>query len=158
MRLVILSCMAAAFMTSGCATKRYPMATMATPVEMGLLNCRELAIELARVDAVDMQIRDTANLDWRSVAAFLNDFGIGNVMSRSDADRAVAQRRAAVTTQQAQQGCTGGGYVAQNDWSPSVQQNPQPQAGYAPTGSQYAPVAVPRTASSPVPTSRRSNW
>lgn len=92
---------------SGCATKRYPIATQLSGVEVELMNCRELAIELARTEETQRQILETAETDWRSVAGFLGDYGIGNSMAKSEAEKALADRRSSISTAQARKGCLG---------------------------------------------------
>ena len=89
----------------GCATKRYPIATTFSPAESAAMDCDDLILELIRAEQVQAQIADTADLDWRSAAGFLGDFGIGNAMARSDADKAITQRIAAIRSAQAQKSC-----------------------------------------------------
>lgn len=93
---------------SACATKRYPMATPLSGAEISLMTCRELMLEGVKTDEVQKQIADTSNLDWRSAAGFLGDFGIGNAMARSEADAAITARRTSISTAQAQKGCLNG--------------------------------------------------
>jgi len=94
--------------STACATKRYPMATPLSGAEISLMTCRELLLEGAKTEQVQKQISDTSNLDWRSAAGFLGDFGIGNAMARSDADAAISARRISISTAQAQKGCLNG--------------------------------------------------
>lgn len=102
---IVASVVAVAFSASACATKRYPIATTFTSAEAAAMTCSDLRLELIRAEQVQAQIADTANLDWRSAAGFLGDFGIGNAMARSDADRAITQRIAGVRQAQAQKNC-----------------------------------------------------
>ena len=44
-------------------------------------------------------------MDWRSVAGFLGDLGIGNGMAKSEAHKAVNARRAALQEVQAKRDC-----------------------------------------------------
>lgn len=103
MRPMILAC--AAFALTACATKQYPIATPLSGTEASMLNCRELAIELAKTEETQAKIADTAEVDWRSGAAFLADFGIGNAMAKSEAEKALSTRRTSIMTAQANQGC-----------------------------------------------------
>lgn len=96
---------AVAVSASACATKRYPIATTFTTAEAAAMTCNDLRLELIRAEQVQAQIADTANLDWRSAAGFLGDFGIGNAMARSDADKAITQRIAGVRQAQAEKNC-----------------------------------------------------
>jgi hypothetical protein len=103
----ILLCAAAAIALSACATKRYPIATPLSSTEASLMTCRELAIEEERVVTIRTQIADTAQTDWRSVAGFLGDYGIGNAMARSEADNALQQRAETIRTAQTGRRCSG---------------------------------------------------
>lgn len=98
----------AALALTACATKQYPIATPLSGTEASMLNCRELAIELAKTEEMQAKIADTAEVDWRSGAAFLADFGIGNAMAKSEAEKALSTRRTSIMTAQANQGCMGG--------------------------------------------------
>ena len=93
------------FSIAGCATKNYPIATEVSALEKSALDCREIAIELSKVDQTEAKISDTAELDWRSGAAFLGDFGIGNAMARNDAEHALAARRQGLIEARAGKGC-----------------------------------------------------
>lgn len=56
------------------------------------MDCNDLRLELIRANQVQTQIAETADFDWRSVAGFLGDYGIGNAMAKSDADKAIRAR------------------------------------------------------------------
>jgi len=90
---------------AGCATKRYPMATPLGSAERSAMTCRELDLEMIRVDEVRAQINSTAKTDWRSVAGFLGDYGIGNAMAKGDADRALDRRTLAINAARAEKNC-----------------------------------------------------
>lgn len=94
-----------ALSVSACATKRYPIATPLAPAESALLTCKDLALELVRADQVEKQIDETGSMDARSVAGFLGDFGIGNSMAKSEARKALNDRRATLRDAQLQKGC-----------------------------------------------------
>jgi hypothetical protein len=106
MRIAIM-CAIAALALSACATKRYPIATPLSSTEAALMNCRELAIEEERIETTRTQIADTAEVDWRSVAGFLGDYGIGNAMARSEADAALQRRAETIRTAQTNRRCSG---------------------------------------------------
>ena len=91
--------------TTACATKRYPIATPLSGTEASLLTCRELALELARTEETQSKIADTSQTDWRSAAGFLGDFGIGNAMAKSEAEKSLSDRRTSIMTTQAEKGC-----------------------------------------------------
>jgi len=105
MQRLLISALLAGAMVSGCATKRYPMMTQFSEEEASAMTCRELAIELGRAEQAQAQIRDTARTDWRSAAGFLVDFGIGNAMARSDADKAVTRRILDIRSAQGDKSC-----------------------------------------------------
>lgn len=114
---IIATAAVVALSMSACATKRYPIATTFTTAEASAMDCDDLRLELIRAEQIQAQIADTANVDWRSAAGFLGDFGIGNAMARSDADRAITQRVAGIRQAQAQKNCgTGGAMAAISDW------------------------------------------
>ncbi|MBY0563672.1 MAG: hypothetical protein K2P58_05730 [Hyphomonadaceae bacterium] len=71
------------------------------------MDCRQLAIEAERVEATRTQIINTAQTDWRSVAGFLGDYGIGNAMARSEAEAALQNRADMVRQAQTARGCVG---------------------------------------------------
>jgi hypothetical protein len=109
----ILACLliSAVSLSAACATKRYPMATPLGSAERAAMNCRELELELIRSEEVKKQIVNTAEMDWRSVAGFLGDYGIGNAMAKNDAEKALSNRIESIRVAQIQKDClkTGGG-------------------------------------------------
>ena len=109
MKTVVYAIVGAGLLTSACATKRYPIATELSAVEQEALTCRELAIELAKTDEVEAKITDTATTDWRSVAGFLGDYGIGNAMAKSEATKALSERKMSIKAAQVKKGCSDAG-------------------------------------------------
>lgn len=97
----------AVVLASGCATKRYPIATPLSAAEARLMDCSDLELELVRAEQVEQQISQTAQVDWRSVAGFLGDYGIGNAMAKNEAEAAIRQRRATLREAQISKGCNG---------------------------------------------------
>lgn len=94
-----------ALAVSACATKRYPIATPLSEAELQLMDCDDLQLELIRSEQVQHQITETAQTDWRSVAGFLGDYGIGNAMAKSEAETALSERIQSIRAAQARQGC-----------------------------------------------------
>lgn len=92
-------------LSSGCATKRYPIATNLTDAERDVMSCRELELELIRAEGVRKQISDTAEMDWRSVAGFLGDYGIGNAMAKNDAEKSINNRVTALQSARVTKSC-----------------------------------------------------
>jgi hypothetical protein len=90
---------------AGCATKRYPIATPLSEAEIELMDCDDLRLELVRTEQVQHQITETAQTDWRSVAGFLGDYGIGNAMAKSEAETALSERMQSIRAAQARRGC-----------------------------------------------------
>jgi hypothetical protein len=107
MRVNVLVVAACCVALSACATKRYPIATELSAAEQAALSCREIELELVRAEAVRKQITDTAEMDWRSVAGFLGDYGIGNAMAKNDAEKSINNRVSALQAAKAAKGCTG---------------------------------------------------
>lgn len=104
MRVVLI--IALATLLSACATKSYHIAAPLPEGKADQLSCRELSLELAEVDAVAVQIEEEAEIDARSVGAFLMDFGIGNAMAKDKAQEALAARRASITSAMAEKNCS----------------------------------------------------
>lgn len=107
MRKIVLCATTVALLLGGCATKRYPIATPLSSTEAQLMTCRELAIEADRIESTRTQITNTAQTDWRSVAGFLGDYGIGNAMAKSEAEAALQNRSQTVHDAQTRRGCVG---------------------------------------------------
>ncbi|MDG9990042.1 hypothetical protein [Stenotrophomonas sp. GD04024] len=79
---------------SGCATKRYGRLQPVTSYETLNYSCEQIRIELSKVDAFDRQVEQQAKFSGMSIASFLGDFGIGNVIERNEAKRTSVERRA----------------------------------------------------------------
>ena len=94
-----------AFSMSACATKRYPIATQWSSAEAEAMDCNDLRLELIRAKQVETQIAETADFDWRSVAGFMGDYGIGNAMAKSDADKAIRARIKGIEEAQRTKSC-----------------------------------------------------
>ena len=105
MKLTLIIVVALAVSLSACATKQYPIATELSSVEKSELTCRELKIESAKVDEISAKIADTATLDWKSVAGFLGDYGIGNTLAKNEAEKALAQRKLGINAAEVAKGC-----------------------------------------------------
>lgn len=107
MRAAIIGAAIAAVGLSACATKRYPIATQLGPAEQSAMSCPELVLELARAEMVRMRISDTAGVDWRSIAGFIGDAGIGNALAKKDAEKAINARVASLRAAQVAKHCSG---------------------------------------------------
>ena len=105
MKHVHIACVLVAVAASGCATKRYPMATALSPALADAMDCRELELELIESEDVRRQIGDTAEMDWRSAAGFLGDFGIGNSMAKNEAEASLDDRIGTIRAAQVEKNC-----------------------------------------------------
>ena len=102
---IALVAIAATCALSACATKRYPIATNIGASERSMMSCHDLELELVRAEEVRLQISSTAKTDWRSVAGFLGDYGIGNAMAKNDAEKAINARVVAINDAKAEKKC-----------------------------------------------------
>ncbi len=100
--LVLFSCIVLVF---GCATKRYGRLQPVSATEAQLYDCRDIEIELAKVNAFREQIAEADNINMASVAGFLGDFGIGNTMEHSEALDTATVRESQLRELQAEKGC-----------------------------------------------------
>jgi hypothetical protein len=112
MKLYITAVMVTAIGVSGCATKRYPVATPPSTASLALMDCRDLEREMLDASQMQAQIADTAQTDWRSLAAVWADFGIGNAMAKSEAQAALTHRMVGLQGAFVERGC-GSAVVAQ---------------------------------------------
>ncbi len=92
-------------MTAGCATKRYGRMQPITDTEAQYYDCKDIEIELSKIAAFRQEIAD-AEMDGRSVVAFLGDFGIGNAMEKDDALDSAAAREADLLNLKTEKGCS----------------------------------------------------
>lgn len=95
----------AAVAVTGCATKQYGRLQPLSSYEMSQYTCRDIAIELSKVDAFDQQIRDQARFNGASALGILGDFGVGNAMAKGGAVKSSIERRRQLDMLSAQKGC-----------------------------------------------------
>ncbi len=95
----------AAVCVTGCATKRYPIATPLSGAESELMTCEQLQLELIKAEQIENQIDETGEFDAKSVLGILGDFGIGNAMAKGEARAALSERKTTIRTAQARKGC-----------------------------------------------------
>lgn len=84
----------ATLILQGCATKTYGRLGNVTNYEQTSLSCREIDLELAKVNGFIQQVNSESEFDGRSVLSFLGDFGIGNVMEKDSALKSANARSA----------------------------------------------------------------
>jgi len=90
---------------SGCATKRYGRMTQIVPAEAAAYDCKQLGIEVAKVEGFEAQVAEGAKVDWKSVAGFLGDYGIGNAMEKDAALKSASDRKMQLRKLQSEKGC-----------------------------------------------------
>ncbi len=132
---------------AGCATKRYGRLQPLTSYETLRYTCDQIDMELSKVDAFDRQVAQQAKFSGMSVASFLGDFGIGNVIERNQAVKTAAERRAQLQEARVVRHCGEPG----SDLA-SVQRG-GPQA--APAAGTSAEAATPKAAA---PSAPGSGW
>jgi hypothetical protein len=96
-------CLATAL--SGCATKRYGRMDAVVAAEEQAYDCRQIAIEIAKVEGFELKVEKGAKVDLMSVAGFLGDYGIGNAMEKNSALKSAKERKAALREMEAKKGC-----------------------------------------------------
>ncbi|MGB0846803.1 MAG: hypothetical protein ACPGSM_08755 [Thiolinea sp.] len=89
----------------GCATKHYGRQGELTSFEKTTMTCRELDIEIAKVDGFVTKMNKDNKVDTRAVLAFLGDFGIGNTMERSAAMKSAMDRKSALNSVKEKKNC-----------------------------------------------------
>ena len=76
-------------------------------MEGKVYDCQEIEIEIAKVDAFILGIRENVKMDVRAVAGILGDFGIGNSMEKNEALKSAYQRLAQLKKMKVEKGCDG---------------------------------------------------
>jgi len=69
-------------LAAGCATKRYGRMQNITGYESKSYDCNEIKIEMSKIDAFELQVEKGSKFSFLSIASFLGDFGIGNVIEK----------------------------------------------------------------------------
>ena len=96
-----------ALVVSGCATKNYGRMQPLTGAERAAYTCREIDLEIAKVQAFQQQVIEGAQFNVASVLGILGDYGIGNSMERSSAEASAARRLGQLNDLKAERGCSG---------------------------------------------------
>nr|WP_232357145.1 hypothetical protein [Burkholderia contaminans] len=120
--------MLGALAPTGCATKNYGRMGNLTDYERNTMSCREIDLEIARVDGFVSHVDKESEFDGRSVLSFLGDFGIGNLMEKDSAMQSASDRRRALDSRRSSKQC---GYVATAQ---------APSAATSPPASSTAPI------------------
>lgn len=90
---------------SACATKNYPMAMPISEAKAMSMQCTQLSLELADIDALELKIQKEAGFDIRSAGAIWMDLGIGNSIAKGNAKKALAERKVVLSQAYASKEC-----------------------------------------------------
>jgi hypothetical protein len=104
-KVAVLAVAAVAVTMSGCATKRYGRMTSMSSAETQYYTCEQLAIEVSKVEQFELEVERGSKIDWKSVAGFLGDYGIGNAMEKNEAVKSAKERKAQLRQQQTAKQC-----------------------------------------------------
>jgi hypothetical protein len=104
---VVAPLLIAACLLSGCATKRYVRMQPLTGAERAYYTCRDVDLEIAKVQSFQTQVAEGAQFNVASVLGILGDYGIGNSMERHSAEASAARRLQDLYDLKAQRGCAG---------------------------------------------------
>jgi hypothetical protein len=107
MRVFVFAIILPAVLISGCATKNYGRMQPLTGAERVAYSCRDIDLEIAKVQAFQQQVIEGAQFNMASVLGILGDYGIGNNMERSAAEASAARRLGQLNDLKAERGCTG---------------------------------------------------
>jgi hypothetical protein len=107
MRVFVIAVLFPALVISGCATKNYGRMQPLTGAERATYTCREIDLEIAKVQAFQQQVIEGAQFNVASVLGILGDYGIGNNMERSSAEASAARRLGQLNDLKAERGCSG---------------------------------------------------
>ncbi|MEO0511204.1 MAG: hypothetical protein AAF065_15245 [Verrucomicrobiota bacterium] len=88
----LLTILTIAGLLSGCATKRYGRMTSLTGMEKDVYDCKDIALEISKVEKFILEVNEGAEVDFMSVAGFLGDFGIGNSIEKDKALKSANER------------------------------------------------------------------
>ncbi|MBV4366901.1 hypothetical protein ACMGGR_09155 [Erwinia sp. BNK-24-b] len=77
---------------SGCALKQYPSSPPVSEVQKTTLDCPAIEKEIASQQQVQSQIDKTGQFDGLTVLGFIGDFGIGNGVAKSLAQKHADKR------------------------------------------------------------------
>lgn len=88
-----ISCvLAVSMLLSGCALKQYPPSPPVSEVQATMLDCQGVEAEIASQNQVQAKIDKTGEFDGLTVLGVIGDFGIGNGVAKSLAQKHADQR------------------------------------------------------------------
>lgn len=143
-KLLLASVLVACAALQGCATKTYGRQGAVTSYERDTLTCREIEIELAKVQGFVEHVNTESQFSGRDVLAILGDFGIGNSLERTAALESANTRSQQLRALRTQRGCT-----QATTQSPSAQSSAAGEATPPASPSTQQPAAL-----SPAPAPR----
>lgn len=108
MKKITVALLTAAVLITGCATKNYGRQGQVTDAEKSTMTCREIALEIGKVNGYLKQVEKESSFDVLSIASFLGDFGIGNTIEYNRAIDAANQRTGQLNYAWIQKGCADG--------------------------------------------------
>lgn len=82
----------AVMLLSGCALKQYPASPPVSEVQKTTLDCASVEKEIASQQQVQQQIDKTGEFSALTVLGFIGDFGIGNGVAKSLAQKHADRR------------------------------------------------------------------
>jgi len=101
----VASVIVIAMAVSGCATKRYGRVQPITGFEKVQYTCRDIELEIAKVQSFQQQVTEGAEFNAASALGILGDFGIGNSMEKGSAMKSAAIRLGQLRDLQAEKQC-----------------------------------------------------
>lgn len=128
MRAIITAVLIPAFLIAGCATKRYGRLQPLTGAERMAYDCRDVDLEIAKVQAFQQQVIEGAQFNVASVLGILGDYGIGNNMERGAAEASAAKRLGQLNDLKAEKGCSGTSLTAADQRSAVASVSNAPRA------------------------------
>ncbi|WP_338556113.1 hypothetical protein [Erwinia sp. E_sp_B04_7] len=90
--LKITCVLAVSILLSGCALKQYPSSPPVSEVQATTLDCQGVEAEIASQNQVQAKIDKTGEFDGLTVLGVIGDFGIGNGVAKSLAQKHANQR------------------------------------------------------------------
>lgn len=93
------------FSIQGCATKTYGRQGSLTSYEKDSMTCREIDLEMAKVNGFIEHVNKESEFSGRDVLAILGDFGIGNNLEKSASLESANKRLEQLKTQRDAKKC-----------------------------------------------------
>lgn len=105
-KILLASSILVLFSIQGCATKTYGRQGILTSYEKESMTCREIDLEIAKVNGFVEHVHKESEFSGRDVLAILGDFGIGNKMEKNAALESSNQRIEQLRVQREAKHCT----------------------------------------------------